>query len=71
MKVQKRGTNVKRHTTHYLVGGKWRTRKESVSLAEKGKIEGVGVCIGSQGKYIKSLSSYGQTLYGLPEVVKK
>lgn len=39
MIVTKRGVNTKRHTTHYLVGGKWRTRAETVRLAQRGKVE--------------------------------
>lgn len=69
MKVQKRGTNVKRHTTHYLVGGKWRTRRDSTKLAEQGKIDGVVVCQGASGKYLQSLPSCGKKLYDLPAVV--
>lgn len=70
MKVTKRGTNVKRHTTHYLVGGKWRTRSESVKLAKQGKINGVAVCRGEYGEYIQSLPSNSTRLYDMPEVVR-
>ncbi len=70
MKVTKRGTNVKRHTTHYLVGGKWRTRKESVKLAKEGRINGVTVCRGEYGEYIQSLPSATIKLYDMPEVVR-
>ena len=67
MKIQKRGTDVKGHTTHYLVGSKWRTRQETVSLAEAGKIPGVVVCSGEYGKYVQSIPSADVRLYDLDE----
>lgn len=70
MKVTKRGTDVKRHTTHYLVGGKWRTRRESTLLAGQGRIDGVTVYRGKYGRHIQALPSTGMKLYDLPEVVK-
>lgn len=70
MKITKRGVNVKRHTTHYLCGGKWRTRSETVCLAEAGKIPGVVVCRGEYGKYIQSLPYEFPKLYDLEEVIR-
>lgn len=70
MQITKRGTNSKRHTTHYLVGGKWRTRFETVKLAEAGKLPGITVRKGEYGKYIQSTPSSDVKLYLLDEVVK-
>ena len=70
MKITKRGVNSKRHTTHYLCGGKWRTRKETVSLAEVGKIPGVFVCKGKNGKYIQAHRYSSPKLYELEEVIR-
>jgi len=69
MKIQKRRTNVKRHTTGYKISGKWHTRSQAVKLAEAGKIDGVTVCRGEYGKYIQSLPSANFNLYELEEVV--
>ena len=69
MKITKRGVNVKRHTTHYLCGGKWRTRSEAVKLAKAGKVDGVVTCSGSSGNYIKSSYDSDMRLYDLPESV--
>ena len=66
MKVTKRGVNIKRHTTQWLVGGKWRTRSETVDLALQGKVEGVSVRRGSNDElYIASLPKKSR-LYDLP-----
>jgi hypothetical protein len=70
MKITKRGVNSKRHTTHFLVSRKWKTRKETVALAASGKIPGVTVCQGEYGSYIKSLPSSNVRLYDLEEVVR-
>lgn len=70
MKITKRGTNVKRHTTHYLVGNRWMTRKETVALAEKGKISGVAVYRRGDRKYIQSCPSSDARLSDLPTMVK-
>ncbi len=43
MRVQKRRVNSQDHTLAYLVGGKWRTRKQAVQLAKNGKIPNVSV----------------------------
>lgn len=70
MKITKRGVNSKRHTTHYMCGGKWRTRSETVKLAEAGKIPGVHVHRGEKGKYIQTSQSSSPKLYELEEVVR-
>ena len=70
MKVQKRGTNIKRHTISYLVGGKWRSRKETYDLAKAGKVEGVVACRGESGGYIQAHPQAAVRLYDLPEVVR-
>ena len=69
MKVQKRGTNIKRHTTMWKIGGKWRTRKQAYNLARTGKIEDVMACRGVTGGYIQSTPSASIRLYDLDEVV--
>lgn len=70
MKVQKRGTDVKRHTTGYLVGNKWRTRKQVWELAKAGKVDNVVACKGEYGGYIKSHPTSDIRLYDLPSVVR-
>ena len=70
MKIKKRGMNMKRHTTHYLVGGKWMTRKDTVSLAEKGRIEDVIVYQRGSSKYIQAHPSSGMRLSDLPSMIK-
>lgn len=70
MKIQKRGINKKRHTTHYLVGGKWRTKNETVSLAEQGRIEGVIVYQRGRSKYIQAHPDYEVRLSDLPSMMK-
>lgn len=55
MRIQERKVDVKRHTVAYKVGGKWRSRGQAVEMAECGKIEGVTVCCGPYGKFIRSL----------------
>lgn len=69
MKVQKRRTDVKRHTIGYLVGNKWRTRVQTWELAKRGRIDGVIACRGQHGKYIQSHPTSRVRLYDLPEVV--
>lgn len=68
MKVQKRGMNTKRHTTMWKIGGKWVNRKNACDMAKKGKIDGVTICRGENGNYIKSLPG-NPRLYDLPSVV--
>jgi len=70
MKIQKRGTNSKGHTTHYKVGGKWRTRKETVDLAEKGKVQDVVVYQRGSGKHIQAHRSAKMKLYDIPKMRK-
>jgi hypothetical protein len=69
MKVQKRGTNVKRHTVMWKIGGKWMTRKQAYGLAKAGKIEDVVAYRGAGGGYIQSSPSSSVRLYDLDEVV--
>jgi len=69
MKLQARRTNVKRHTTGYKVGGRWRSRAETVKLARQGKINGVKVCRGEHGQYIQAMPGC-MRMYDLPEVVE-
>ena len=69
MVIRKRGLNVKRHTNAYLVGNQWRTRKEAVSLAKKGRIDGVRVGTKEGVEFITSLTGY-PNLYDLPAVVR-
>jgi len=54
MQVTKRLVNRKTHTIGYLVGGQWRTRREAVRLAKKGKIKNVIVRRCDNGEYIAS-----------------
>ena len=63
MKIQKRRTNSQDHTLGYLVGGKWRTRKESIQLAKKGKIPNVVVCGAGRTQHIRGVQ--GLKLYDL------
>jgi len=69
MQIKKRGTNVKRHTISYLVGGKWRTRAETHSLAREGRIAGVTACRSGRNRYVQSLPGYAN-LYDLPIAVR-
>ena len=70
MKVQKRLVDTKRHTQGYLIGGKWRSRKEAVALARQGKVDGVTVRRGSNDElHIASLPYSSVRLYDLPERV--
>lgn len=66
MKIQKRRVNTKRHTTGYMVGGKWRSRKEAVRLAKQGKIDGVSVRLGSRDEEFISSLPNTTPLYDLP-----
>ena len=69
MIVRKRSLNTKRHTTGYLIGNQWRTRKQAVRLAKKGKIDGVRVGTKDNVEFIISLAGYPR-LYDLPTVIK-
>jgi len=68
MRITKRGINSKRHTVGYLVGGKWRTRNETVRLAQQGRVHGVVVRNnGPYQRYVASIPSpYADNLYDLP-----
>ena len=69
MVIRKRSLNTKRHTTGYLVGNQWRTRREAVKLAKKGRIDGVRVGTKENVEFITSLTGY-PNLYDLPAVVR-
>lgn len=69
MVIRKRSLSVKRHTTGYLVGNQWRTRREAVRLAKKGRIDGVRVGTKEGVEFITSLTDY-PNLYDLPAVVR-
>jgi len=69
MVIRKRGLNIKRHTTSYLVGNSWRSRKEAVKLAKAGRVDGVRVGTKQGVEFITSLSGY-PNLYDLPAVVR-
>lgn len=63
MKVQKRRINSQDHTLGYLVGGKWRTRKEAIQLAQNGKISNVSVCGSGKTQHLRGIQ--GLKLYDL------
>lgn len=65
MQIKKRGTDVKRHTISYLVGGKWRTRSEVYNLAREGRVAGVTACRSGRNRYVQSLPGH-TNLYDLP-----
>ena len=70
MRISKRGVNAKRHTTHFLVTPVgWKTRRETVRLAQSGKIDNVTVCRGEYGSYVQSLPGTTR-LYDLDAVVR-
>lgn len=60
--------NTKRHTIGWKIGGQWRTRNQSVSLAKSGKVDGVRVGTKDGIEFITSKSGY-PNLYALPSVV--
>lgn len=66
MKVRKRGVDIKRHTTSYLVGNRWISRAKATSLAKEGKVDGVTVV---NGKYIQSKRDH-TNLYDLPVTLR-
>jgi hypothetical protein len=68
MKITKRGTDVKRHTTHFLCGGKWRTRRQTAELARKGRIENVYAYRTVHGFHVQSRPGT-RRLYDLPVCV--
>ena len=65
MNIQKRKANVKRHTTAWKIGGKWRTRSQAYKLATEGKIEDVIASKIGDVRYIRSLPGKSR-LYDLP-----
>ena len=68
MKVQKRRINSQNHTLGYLVGGKWRTRKQAIQLAKQGKIPNVAVCGTGRTQHIRGVQGF--KLYDLePQLV--
>ena len=68
MVIQKRRVNTKRHTTGWKIGGKWYSRSQAVSLAKRGKVDGVRVGNKEGIQYITSITGY-PNLYDLPSVV--
>ena len=70
MRITKRGTNAKRHTVSYLVGGKWRTRRETAELARRGKIEDVYACRTVRGFHVQARPG-SPRLYDLPICVSQ
>ena len=71
MKIQRRRVNVKRHVKQYMVGGKWRSKAEAVTLAKAGKIDGVMVYRRNRSSYIQAAPGAGFKLSDLPSVVMK
>ncbi len=71
MKIQRRRVNVKRHVKQYMVGGKWRSKAEAVTLAKEGKIDGVMVYRRNRSNYIQAAPGSGFKLSDLPSVVMK
>ena len=72
MRIQARGVNVKRHTTHYKIGGKWRTRAEAVRLARQKAVEGVVIRRGSNDEAYLATAPYSYpSLYDLPVLTQK
>ncbi len=65
MKVRKRRANSQDHTLGYLVGNNWRTRKEAISLARSGRIDGVRIVGRGRTQHLRSLSD-APNLYDLP-----
>ena len=70
MVIRKRKTNTKRHTLSYLVGNQWVSRKEAVSLAKKGRVDGVTVVSSNGQESLRSLPGYTR-LYDLPISVER
>ena len=66
-KINKRIVSTKSHTIGYiLTGGKEVTRKQAVTMANRGQINGVRVATGPNGSYIQSSTS--RRLYDLPTI---
>jgi len=66
MKVRKRGVDVKRHTTSYLIGNRWVSRAKATILAKEGRVDGVTVV---SGKYLVSKPNH-TNLYDLPIMLR-
>lgn len=66
MKVTKRIVNVRRHTTHYVAGGKKYSVSQIRNLAAKGRIKDVQVV----GNHIQAVPG-GKRLTDLPTMVMK
>ncbi len=64
MKIRKRRVNSQDHTLGYLVGNNWRTRKEAVTLAKGGRIDGVSVAGSGRTQHLRSTTN--TNLYDLP-----
>ena len=70
MQIKKRLVNTKKHTLGFMIGGKWRTRKQAVVLAERGKISDVIVRKSPYGKYISAVPDTPR-LSDLPETHRR
>jgi|19_taG_2_1085344.scaffolds.fasta_scaffold00723_6 hypothetical protein len=70
MRIQKRVTDVRRHTKGYIVDGQRKTRGQVVKMARSNKIKDVYASKGASGWYISSLPSAKRSLYDLPVVVE-
>lgn len=68
-RISKRITNVRRHTTGFVVGGRRVTRGQAVKMARRNKIMGVTAKHGVDGWYLSSLPNSEVNLYDLPVVV--
>ena len=71
MTITKRISNVKGHTTGFIINNNKRvTRGEAVRLARRNKIDGVVAKKGRDGWYIATPPSATRKLYDLPTVVR-
>lgn len=66
LKITRRITNTKRHTTGYVVGGQNRTVAQTRKMAERGEVSGVRVV----GRHIQSVSGR-KNLLDLPSTMEK
>lgn len=65
MRINRRIVNSQRHTTGFVLTGNRRVnRREAISMARKGQIQGVAVRRGPSGAYLASTGS--RSLYSLP-----
>lgn len=68
MRINRRIVNSQRHTTGFVLSGNRRvSRREAISMARSGKIDGVAVRRGPSGSYLASTGS--RSLYSLPITV--